>query len=118
MAAMQTPTLFEGFATEEFPAGRLPNIHPGKILEEEFLEPMHITPYRLSKATGLTQTHIGEIIKGKRSITATTALRLGAFFGTTPKFWLNLQASYDLEEEEGKLKDQLGQIRPFAAVTG
>lgn len=77
---------------------RLKNIHPGEILLEEFLIPMGISAYRLSKATFLPQTRISEIIKGKRSISADTALRLAKFFGTSPKFWLGLQADFDLEE--------------------
>ena len=76
----------------------LKNIHPGEILLEEFLIPMGISAYRLSKATFLPQTRISEIIKGKRSISADTGLRLAKFFGTGPKFWLGLQADFDLEE--------------------
>ena len=78
---------------------KLPNIHPGEILKEEFLDPMEISAYRLSKEIGIPQTRISQIIKGKRRITADTALRLSAFFGNKPKFWLGLQADYDLEEE-------------------
>ncbi|MFO7882955.1 MAG: HigA family addiction module antitoxin, partial [Kosmotogaceae bacterium] len=78
---------------------KLPNIHPGEILKEEFLDPMKISAYRLSKEIGIPQTRISQIIKGKRRITADTALRLSAFFGNTPKFWLGLQDDYDLEEE-------------------
>jgi antitoxin HigA-1 len=78
---------------------RLPNIHPGEILLEEFLSPLEISAYRLSKATGIPQTRIGEIIKKRRGITADTAIRLSRFFKTTPQFWLGLQNDYDLEEE-------------------
>ncbi len=74
------------------------NIHPGEILQLEFLEPMNITPYRLSKDIGVTQTRIGEILSGKRSITADTALRLCRYFGNSAQFWLNLQTQYDLRE--------------------
>ncbi|MCJ8279416.1 MAG: HigA family addiction module antitoxin [Rivularia sp. ALOHA_DT_140] len=77
---------------------RLPNIHPGEILQLEFLEPMNITPYRLSKDIGVTQTRISEILSGKRSITADTALRLSRYFGNSAQFWLNLQAQYDLRQ--------------------
>lgn len=77
---------------------RLPNIHPGEILREEFLEPLGITPYRLAKEIRVTQSRIKEILDGKRSITADTALRLGRFFRMTPQFWLNLQAEYELRE--------------------
>ena len=78
---------------------RLPNIHPGEILQEEFLVPMEISAYRLSKDTEIPQTRISQIIKGKRRITADTALRLASYFNNSPKFWLGLQADYDLEEE-------------------
>jgi addiction module HigA family antidote len=77
---------------------RLLNIHPGEILQLEFLEPLNITPYRLSKDIGVTQTRISEIISGKRSITADTALRLSRYFGNSPQFWLNLQTQYDLRQ--------------------
>ncbi len=78
---------------------KLSNIHPGEILSEEFLLPMEITAYRLSKEIGIPQTRISQIIKGKRRITADTALRLSAFFGNSARFWLGLQDDYDLEEE-------------------
>ena len=78
---------------------RLENIHPGEILKEEFLLPLGISAYRLAKDTFLPQTRISEILKGKRRITADTALRFSKFFGTSAKFWLGLQADYDLEEE-------------------
>ncbi len=78
---------------------KLKNIHPGEILLEEFLKPLEITAYRLSKDLGIPQTRISQIIKGKRRITADTALRLSIYFGTSPKFWLGLQNDYDLEEE-------------------
>ena len=91
----------------------LKNIHPGEILLEEFLIPMGISAYRLSKATFLPQTRISEIIKGKRSISADTALRLAKFFGTDPKFWLGLEADFDLEEAL-KIKELvLNEIRPM-----
>ena len=91
----------------------LKNIHPGEILLEEFLIAMGISAYRLSKATFLPQPRISEIIKGKRSISADTALRLAKFFGTDPKFWLSLQADFDLEEAL-KIKELvLKEIRPM-----
>jgi addiction module HigA family antidote len=76
----------------------LPNIHPGEILKEEFLDPMGISAYRLSKDTGLSETRISQIVHGKRSLTAETAFILSLYFGTTADFWLNLQNHYDLEE--------------------
>ena len=91
----------------------LKNIHPGEILKEEFLEPLGITAYRLSKETFIPQTRIGEIIKGKRRITADTALRLAKYFGTSAKFWLGLQDDYDLEEIRNSKKDELENIHPF-----
>ncbi len=88
----------------------LPNIHPGEILKEEFLEPMGITAYRLSKDLNIPQTRTSEIIHGRRRITADTALRLSKYFGTSAQFWLNLQNDYDLEEEEKSIQDELIQI--------
>lgn len=79
---------------------RLANIHPGEILQEEFLIPMEISAYRLSKDTEIPQTRISQIIKGKRRITADTALRLSSYFGNSAKFWLGLQDDYDIEEEK------------------
>ena len=79
---------------------RLLNIHPGEILQEEFLIPMEISAYRLAKDTEIPQTRISQIIKGKRRITADTALRLASYFNNSPKFWLGLQADFDLEEEQ------------------
>lgn len=90
---------------------KLPNIPPGEILLEEFLKPMDISAYRLSKEIGIPQTRISQIIKGKRRITADTALRLSAFFGNTPKFWLGLQDDYDLEEESQRNDDALKRIK-------
>lgn len=90
---------------------RLENIHPGEILKEEFLEPMNITPYRLSKDTEIPQTRISQIIKEKRCITADTALRLSLYFGTSPKFWLGLQDDYDIEKESKGKKELFNRIR-------
>ena len=86
---------------------QLPPIHPGKILMEEFLEPMGISQYRLAKDISVPPRRINEIVHGKRSITADTALRLGRFFGMSPQFWLNLQTRYDLEVTEDYLADRL-----------
>ena len=79
---------------------KLANIHPGEILMEEFLIPMEISAYRLSKDLDIPQTRISQIIKGKRRITADTALRLSSYFGNSAKFWLGLQDDYDIEEEK------------------
>ena len=78
---------------------RLENIHPGEILLEEFLKPLNISAYRLSKDIGIPQTRISAILKGSRRITADTALRLSKYFGNSAKFWLGLQDDFDLEEE-------------------
>jgi len=81
-------------------SARLSNIHPGEILRLEFLEPLEITPYRLSKDIGVAQTRIGEILSEKRSITADTALRLSKYFGNSAQFWMNLQSQYDLRQAQ------------------
>jgi addiction module HigA family antidote len=82
-------------------------IHPGEILMGEFLEPLGISQYRLAKDISVPPRRINEIVHGKRSITADTALRLARFFGTTDRFWLNLQVRYDLEVEKDRLSDVL-----------
>ncbi|MEO6133469.1 MAG: HigA family addiction module antitoxin, partial [Saprospiraceae bacterium] len=87
------------------------NIHPGEILKEEFLAPLEISAYRLSKETFIPQTRISEILKGNRRITADTALRLSKYFGTTAKFWLGLQDDYDLEDEFRNNKKELNEIK-------
>jgi antitoxin HigA-1 len=92
---------------------RLRNIHPGEVLQEEFLVPFDISAYRLSKDTGIPQTRIAAILKGHRRITANTALRLSIYFGTTPKFWLGLQNDYDMEEERHSIAAELKKLRPF-----
>lgn len=90
---------------------KLKNIHPGEILKEEFLEPLEISAYRLSKETFIPQTRISEIIKGDRRITADTALRFSKFFGTSAKFWLGLQDDFDIEEEQHSKSDELATIK-------
>jgi len=79
---------------------RLRNIHPGEVLQEEFLTPMNITAYKLAKDIHIPQTRVAAIVKGDRRITADTALRLSIYFGVSPKFWLGLQDDYDVEEEK------------------
>jgi addiction module HigA family antidote len=88
----------------------LKNIHPGEILLEEFLIPLAISQYRLSKDLGIPQTRISEIIKGNRRITADTALRLSKYFGNSAKFWLGLQDDYDIENEFRSNQDDYKQI--------
>lgn len=92
---------------------KLKNIHPGEVLLEEFLLPMEISAYRLAHATFLPQTRISEIIKGRRRITADTAIRFAKFFGNSPKFWLSLQADYDLEEEQMQKAADFDHIKPY-----
>ena len=89
---------------------KLKNIHPGEVLKEEFLDPLGITAYRLSKDTFIPQTRISEILKGRRRITADSALRFAKYFGNSPKFWLGLQDDYDLEEEGINKKSELDEI--------
>ncbi len=91
----------------------LRNIHPGEILNEEFLIPMGISAYRLAKETFIPQTRISEILKGNRKITADTALRLSRFFGNSPKFWLGMQIDFDLEEELSKKGAEFNGIKPI-----
>ena len=86
---------------------KLPPIHPGEILIEEFLKPMGISQYRLAKDISVPPRRINEIVHGKRSISADTALRLGRFFGISPQFWLNLQTRFDLEVTEDLLAERL-----------
>ena len=89
------------------------NVHPGEILEKEFLEPLNITAYKLSKAIGVQQTRISLIIKGVRGITADTAIRFSKFFGTSPEFWMNLQREYDLRRVKMEIKEIIDNIVPI-----
>jgi addiction module HigA family antidote len=89
---------------------KLKNIHPGEILLEEFLKPMHISAYRLSKEIGIPQNRNSQIINGKRRITADTALRLSKYFNNSAKFWLGLQNDFDIEEELIEINEELMQI--------
>ncbi len=98
---------------------QLPPVHPGEILMEEFLEPMGISQYRLAKDISVSPRRINEIVHGKRSITADTALRLGRFFSMSPQFWLNLQTRYDLEVTEDFLANRLDhEVHVLHAQTG
>ena len=92
----------------------LPPVTPGEILRDEFLEPLGITPYRLAQDIHVQQTRVGEILAGRRTITADTALRLARYFGTTPQLWMNLQAQYDLQRAEADCAVDLERIRPRA----
>ena len=88
-------------------ATKLPAVHPGEILLEEFLKPLEISQYRLAKDISVPPRRINEIVHGTRAITADTALRLSRYFDTSERFWLNLQARYDLEVEKERLGDRL-----------
>ena len=90
-------------------ARKLPPVHPGEVLLEEFLKPLELSQYRLAKSTSVSPRRINEIVHGKRAITADTALRLARFFGTSEAFWLNLQTQYDLETARDRLGDRLEQ---------
>jgi len=94
---------------------KLKNIHPGEVLQEEFLLPLNITAYRLAKDISIPQTRVSEILKGNRRITADTALRLSKYFGTTPKFWLGLQDDYDLEEERNFKDREISNIKHYSS---
>lgn len=97
-------------------ARELDLIHPGEVLLEEFMQPLSVSQNRLARDTGVPATRIHEIIHGRRGITADTALRLGAFFGTSPEFWINLQARYDLESAQRMLGAKVKkEVRPLAA---
>ena len=96
---------------------KLPPIHPGEILLEEFLEPMGISQYRLAKDISVPPRRINEIVHGKRAITPNTALRLSRYFGLSERFWMNLQARYDLEVEKDRLEDRLErEVQVYAAA--
>ena len=97
---------------------KIPPIHPGEILKEEFLEPMRISQYRLAKDINVPPRRINEIVHCHRSISADTALRLGRYFKMSPQFWINLQAHYDLEKELDKLGDKLESEVKVYSITG
>ncbi|HLC23363.1 MAG TPA: HigA family addiction module antitoxin [Dehalococcoidia bacterium] len=96
----------------------IPPIHPGEILAEEFLKPLGITQYRLAKDINVDPRRINEIVLGKRTISADTALRLSRYFGTSERFWMNLQARYDLEVQREQLGDRLDKEVKVLAGTG
>ncbi len=95
---------------------RLRPVHPGEVLEEEFLKELGLTQYRLAKAIGVDPRRINAIVLGKRALTADSALRLAKFFGTSEGFWLGLQADYDLEVERRRLAPTLKRIPVFAGT--
>ncbi len=96
---------------------KLPPIHPGEILDEEFLKPMGITQYRLAKSIGADATRIRSIVHGERSITAETALLFSRYFGNSTEFWMGLQAQYDRERAEDEMSERLAAIVPWRPGT-
>ncbi len=106
--------MFKSLITTEMEAKK--NIHPGEILELEFLIPMNISAYRLAKEIGVQQTRISQILKGQRSITADTAIRFSRFFGTTAEFWMNLQREFDLRNARLEKQAEFDQIKPYKAA--
>src|ERR1700690_3245324 len=92
-------------------------VHPGEILLEEFLQPLNVSQYLLAKELGVPARRINEIVHGQRRISADTALRLARYFGTSERFWMNLQARYDLEIEKDRLGAALDGIRPLSAAS-
>jgi len=95
---------------------KLKPVHPGEILQEEFLKSLGVSQYRLANDIGVPPRRINEIVLGKRGITADTALRLGRFFSTSPQFWMNLQARYDLEMQSDLIGSQLQKVRALRAA--
>lgn len=96
---------------------RLNNVHPGEILNDEFLVPMDITAYRLAKETHIPQTRISDIINKRRRITAETALKISKFFGNSAQFWLGLQDDYDLDDEKRRLHKELDEIKMYKKIS-
>jgi addiction module HigA family antidote len=94
---------------------KIKNIHPGEVLKEEFLKPLKISAYRLCMDINVPQTRISEIIKGNRSITADTALRLSKYFGNSANFWLGLQNDFDIEEEIAQKGSEIKLIKKYSA---
>jgi antitoxin HigA-1 len=93
---------------------RLNPVHPGEVLEEEFLKPLNVSKYALAKALHVSATRIGEIVAGSREITAETALLLSKCFGTTAEFWLNLQAQYNLETTKQRIRSKINAVEQLA----
>lgn len=96
-----------------YDSDKIPNVHPGEILDEEFLKPLEISAYKLAKATLIPATRISQIIKGNRRITADTALRFGKFFGNSADFWLGIQMEYDLRKEKAEIEYVLEKIEEY-----
>ena len=97
---------------------KLPPIHPGEILNSEFLVPLKISQYRLARSVGVDPRRIHAIVHGERSVTAETALLFSRFFGNSAEFWMGLQSQYDLEREQDRLADRLGKVAAWSAPSG
>ena len=95
----------------------MPPVHPGEILLEEFLKPLEVSQYQLAKEISVPARRVNEIVHGQRRISADTALRLARYFGTSERFWMNLQIRYDLEIEKDRLGDALDEIHPLSAAS-
>lgn len=95
---------------------RLPNIHPGEVLLEDFIKPHRLSIYQVAKGTCMSQTRVTEIVRGRRSITADTALRLARFFGNSPHFWMTLQDDYDLETAWAKIGPIINGMKPLNMI--
>lgn len=95
---------------------KLAPVHPGEVLREDFLEPMKLSPYAVARACGVPRTRIERLVREETPVTADTALRLAKFFGTTPAFWMGIQAQYDLERAEDQVAGEIEQIRPIRAA--
>lgn len=96
---------------------KLPNVHPGEVLLEEFLKPMGISQNRLAREITVPPRRVNEIVLGKRAITPDTAIRLARYFGTSERFWLGLQMDFDLEEARNEISDRLDQeVKPVASA--
>ncbi len=95
---------------------KLPSIHPGEVLLEDFMKPLGISPYALAKSLGVPPIRISQIVRGRRAITADTALRLARYFSTSAEVWVGLQGRYDIELEEDQMESQLRRIQPRAAL--
>ncbi len=97
---------------------RLPPVHPGEILRDEFLRPMELSVYRLARALKISRPRLNDVVRGRRRVTTDTALRLGRYFGTTPEFWINLQTRYDLDLAERTVRTRIErEVEPRAATT-
>ncbi len=97
-------------------AKKLPPVHPGEILQEDFLKPMNLTPYKVAAEIGVPRTRIERLARQETPVTADTALRLGKFFGTTAALWMNIQAQFDLETAQDRIAAQIEKIKPMQTM--